>query len=170
MERFASSTGLLPEQIWDEADRPRCRLYLGRPTGSAMPLAWAHAEYVKLLRSRRDGRVFDRVPEAAARYCGASPPSPLEIWKRNRKPASVPAGWTLRVMGTEAFDLRYTVNAWRRFEDRRSSPTSLGVHFVDLAVPPDQEAPIEFTFRWLPGGRWEGRNYRVRVTKNKAAA
>jgi hypothetical protein len=62
------------------------------------------------------------------------------------------------------------VNAWRRFEDRRSSPTSLGVHFVDLAVPPDQEAPIEFTFRWLPGGRWEGRNYRVRVTKNKAAA
>jgi glucoamylase len=170
MERFASSTGLLPEQIWDEADRPRCRLYFGRPTGAAMPLAWAHAEYVKLIRSRRDGKVFDRVPEAVARYCGASPPSPLEIWKRNREPASVPAGWTLRVMGTEGFDLRYTANVWRSFEDARSGPTSLGVHFVDVAVPPDQEAPIEFTFRWLPGGRWEGKNCRVQVTKRRAPA
>jgi glucoamylase len=170
MERFASSTGLLPEQIWDEADRPRCRLYFGRPTGSAMPLAWAHAEYVKLIRSRRDGKVFDRVPEAVARYCGSSPPAPLEIWKHRRQPTTVPAGWTLRVMATEGFDLRYTANVWRSFEDTRSGATSLGVHFVDVAVPPDQEAPVEFTFRWLPGGRWEGKNYRVQVTKSTAPA
>jgi len=41
MEGFASSTGLLPEQVWDEPDRPDLHMFLGRPTGSAMPLMWA---------------------------------------------------------------------------------------------------------------------------------
>ena len=38
MEGFAYATGLLPEQIWDEEDRPDSHLWLGRPTGAAMPL------------------------------------------------------------------------------------------------------------------------------------
>ncbi len=54
MEGFASDTCLLPEQVWDEADKPESHLYLGKPTGSAMPLMWAHAEYIKLLRSNHD--------------------------------------------------------------------------------------------------------------------
>jgi glucoamylase len=45
-------------------------MFLGRPTGSAMPLMWAHAEYVKLLRSASDGQVFDLIPEVASRYLG----------------------------------------------------------------------------------------------------
>lgn len=60
LECFASSTGLLPEQIWGESDRPEMGLYWGRATGAAMPLVWAHVEYIKLLRSVWDGRVFDR--------------------------------------------------------------------------------------------------------------
>ena len=51
MEQLASPTGLLPEQVWDEADKPAKFMFLGKPTGSAMPLMWAHAEYIKLLRS-----------------------------------------------------------------------------------------------------------------------
>lgn len=61
LEGFASKGGMLPEQIWDEPDRPAWGMYLGRPTGSAMPLIWAHAEYVKLLRSVHEGVVFDRI-------------------------------------------------------------------------------------------------------------
>jgi glucoamylase len=53
MEGLASSTGLLPEQSWDGPDQPQVYMYRGRPTGSAMPLMWAHAEYIKLLRSVR---------------------------------------------------------------------------------------------------------------------
>ena len=45
-------------------------MFLGRPTGSAMPLMWAHAEYIKLLRSVSDGHVFDLIPEVASRYLG----------------------------------------------------------------------------------------------------
>ena len=62
MEAFANASGFLPEQIWDAADLPEKGLYANRPTGSAMPLVWAHAEYLKLRRSIQDGRVFD-LPE-----------------------------------------------------------------------------------------------------------
>jgi len=37
IEKFASATGLLPEQIWDEKDIEEQHLILGGPTGSAMP-------------------------------------------------------------------------------------------------------------------------------------
>ena len=42
---------MLPEQVWDYADIPSKGMYLGRSAGSAQPLVWAHAEYLKLLRS-----------------------------------------------------------------------------------------------------------------------
>src|SRR4029077_5706944 len=68
MEGFATSTKLLPEQVWALADQPQSHMYLGRPTGGAMPLAWADAEYIKLVRSAADGEVFDLVSEVAERY------------------------------------------------------------------------------------------------------
>jgi len=70
MERFASKGGMLPEQVWDEPDLPAEEMYLGRTAGSAMPLMWAHAEYVKLLRSVADGQVFDCIPAVAERSQG----------------------------------------------------------------------------------------------------
>ena len=71
MEQLASPTGLLPEQVWDEADKPPAFLALGKPTGSAMPLMWAHAEYIKLLRSASDRQVYDVIPEVRQRYLQA---------------------------------------------------------------------------------------------------
>jgi glucoamylase len=68
LEAFAGGQGLIPEQVWDGPDIPRRELRFGRPTGSAMPLLWAHAEYIKLLRSLRDGRIFDTPPRVAERY------------------------------------------------------------------------------------------------------
>ena len=59
----------MPEQVWDEADRPDRGLQLGKPAGSAVPLVWAHAEYLKLLRSALDGKVFDRIDPVYERYC-----------------------------------------------------------------------------------------------------
>ena len=43
-------------------------MYFGRSAGSAQPLVWAHAEYMKLLRSVADGRVFDRISVVEERY------------------------------------------------------------------------------------------------------
>lgn len=50
----ASAGGLLPEQVWDTAAIPSRELEPGRPSGSAMPLLWTHAE--ALCRRRRSPR------------------------------------------------------------------------------------------------------------------
>lgn len=162
MEKFASSGGLLSEQIWDEADRPEFLLFFGRPTGSAMPLMWAHAEYVKLLRSACDGAVFDLIPEVAQRYRN-SPPKPPEIWKFNRQVRAVRAPVTVRVQTDQPFMLHWTLDEWRHATDTQSVSTALGIDFVDIAVPMGQSAPLRFTFMWARGQRWEGRDFQIEV-------
>lgn len=165
MEQFASSTGLLAEQVWDEGDRPELRLYHGRPTGSAMPLMWAHGEYIKLLRSSMDGRVFDLIPEVAARYQGASRTRQrMEIWKPNRHARSVAPGSTLRVQAPDAFRLRWSDDQWQTLHDTVASSTTLGVAYADISIGPEQQGEIVFTILWTADDRWDGRNYEVAIT------
>jgi glucoamylase len=163
MERFSTSVGLLPEQIWDEPDRPEFHMRLGKPTGAAMPLMWAHAEYIKLLRSTFDGRVFDLIPVVAERYQARRGCRKLEIWKPNRHAPSVRAGATLRIQCPRTFTLRWSANEWALANDAQSLATALGVSYVDIPVPPEQRAPIRFTFFYPDEQRWEGRDYAVRV-------
>ncbi|RYD30694.1 MAG: glucoamylase, partial [Verrucomicrobiaceae bacterium] len=68
LEAFANQGGMLPEQVWCEGDDSGAGFRNGQPTGSAMPLCWAHAEYLNLVRSRADGRPFDRIQPAYDRY------------------------------------------------------------------------------------------------------
>src|SRR5258705_4386508 len=63
MESSTHSSWLLPEQVWDGVDIPERELFLGKPSGSACPLVWAHAEYIKLVRSLKDGKLFDQPPQ-----------------------------------------------------------------------------------------------------------
>ena len=139
-------------------------MFLGRPTGSAMPLMWAHAEYIKLLRSVSDGRVFDLIPEVANRYLGdRKARRSLEIWKPNRQARSVKRGHTLRVQVPAAFSLHWSANEWQSAEDCPSSAQVLGFHFVDIPISDAQRVPIRFTFFWTVENRWEGRDYVVAV-------
>jgi glucoamylase len=171
LERFASRTGMLPEQIWDEPDRPRLHLSLGGPTGAAMPLAWAHAEYLKLLRSAYDGTVFDRIPAVADRYLDDSKRYKLlEIWKPNRQPRTVKKGYTLRVQTHEPFRLRWTGDEWKTDRLVLSIPTALGIEFADILVPEDQQSPIRFYFYWLASGEREEREYEVATVDGDAMA
>ena len=69
MEAFANEGLMLPEQVFDGVGQPGPHGYVvGEGTESATPLAWSHAEYVKLLRSLRDKAVWDRNPETFARF------------------------------------------------------------------------------------------------------
>jgi len=164
LEGFASPTGLLPEQVWDEPDRPDLYMFLGRPTGSARPLMWAHAEYIKLLRSAADGKAFDLVPEVAARYLPRSSCcKPLEIWKHNRQVRVVKAGDILRVQAGAPFLLHWTRDDWGTTEDSHSTPTPLGIEYFDIATPPQRSGRVRFTFFWKDAGRWEERDFSVDV-------
>ncbi|MEX0675707.1 MAG: glycoside hydrolase family 15 protein [Pirellulales bacterium] len=162
LERFAQG-GMLPEQVWDAPDRPEARLWLGRPTGSAMPLVWAHAEYLTLLRSVADGRVYDFLPEVAKRYQSPRKHDAIEFWKPNRHATRVAAGNTLRVQSPDRFLLHWTADEWQTIHDTPARTTPLGISFVDLPTVKGQRSPIRFTFRWADGDRWEGRDYSVEV-------
>ncbi|MGI8988576.1 MAG: glycoside hydrolase family 15 protein [Bryobacteraceae bacterium] len=164
MERFASDTGLLSEQIWDEPDLPHAHMQFGRPTGAAMPLLWAHSEYIKLLRSACDGKVFDRIPEVADRYLGkARNYKPLEIWTFSYRLSSMKKGQILRVYAAAPFRLRWSIDEWQTLEDHPSVETSLGIHFADIETSPTRELALRFTFFWPAQDRWEERNFEVLV-------
>jgi glucoamylase len=163
MERFATAAGLLPEQVWDAPDRPEARMQLGRPTGAAMPLRWAHAEYIKLLRSVHDGQVFDRIPAVVERYQGIRAHLPIEVWSFRRRVRSVRAGTILRVQARSPFTLHWTTTEWSAVTDTDSRPTALEIDFVDIPVAAGQTAPIRFTFFWRETRRWEGRDFEINV-------
>ena len=63
METFANQGLMLPEQSWDGVgNTTRYQYTIGQGTNSATPLAWTHAEYVKLVRSMTDEQVWDHYP------------------------------------------------------------------------------------------------------------
>ncbi len=69
MELFANQGMMIPEQVWDGVGNNKIYNYsLGEGTDSATPLAWSHAEYIKLLRSYADGKIWDTNASTSARY------------------------------------------------------------------------------------------------------
>jgi glucoamylase len=164
MEAFANEGGLISEQVWGAADMPERELYAGRPSGSAMPLVWAHAEYLKLRRSLRDGRLFDLPPQAVRRYLVEKAVSPRLVWRFNHRIRSLPAGKTLRIETLAAARIHWSADDWSNVQDLSSHDTGLGVHFTDL---PTQALAvgrrITFTFHWLEADRWEGADFDVLI-------
>jgi len=165
MEAFANDSGLLPEQIWDSPDIPDRDLYFGRPSGSAMPLVWAHGEYVKLRRSLHDGRVFDMPQHSVKRYLEKKITSPHIIWKAEQPCAVMPAGKTLRVELAAQALVRWSADGWITSQDTPTHDSGLDVHLVDL--PTGKLAAgkeVVFTFYCPETKSWDGKNFTVTVT------
>ena len=69
MEGFATSTQLLPEQVWALPDLPQAHMGLGRPTGGAMPLVWrmpSTSNWCAPWRTDRSSASSRRSPTATA--------------------------------------------------------------------------------------------------------
>ena len=164
MEAFSNEGGMLSEQIWDSPDIAGKGLFLGRPSGSAMPLAWAHAEYIKLIRSLRDGRVFDMPPQTVQRYIEKGMSSPFSFWRFNHRCRTMAAGNTLRVEVLTPAIIHWSSDEWRTVHDASTRDTGLGLHFVDL---PTDSLPsgsvVLFTFYWLKAKRWEDKDFSVNI-------
>ncbi|MEZ4861785.1 MAG: glucan 1,4-alpha-glucosidase [Caldilineaceae bacterium] len=164
LEGFANASGLLSEQVWDAADIPDRELIHGRPTGSAMPLVWAHAEYVKLRHSLRDGVVFDMPSQTVQRYQVEQVVSPFTVWRFNQKCRMMTAGTTLRIEVPTPATVHWSTDGWQTVQDMATRDTTLGLHIADLAtanlVPTTQ---LVFTFFWTESEHWEGANFTVQV-------
>ena len=164
MERLAGDGGLLPEQTWDSPDIPERELYFGRPAGSAMPLVWAHAEYLKLVRGLADGRVFDTPPQTLERYVKRDTHSTLVHWRFNHKIRELEPGRTLRVETLAPAKIRWSSDGWGTLRDTVTRDSGLGVHFADLPTTALRAgSEIRFTFYWTDAARWEAADFLVRI-------
>jgi glucoamylase len=158
-EQYASKGGMLPEQIWDRPDA--FGLTLGCPAGSAMPLVWAHAEYLKLLRSAFDGEVFDRIPPVEKRYGKGHTHSKIEVFKMRRPLQTIEAGYTLRIIAQQHFRVVWTADDWKTQETMDAKMVGYAGSYADLPTEAKQSGPLSFTLFWTEENRWEGRNFDV---------
>jgi glucoamylase len=75
MARTAGQGFMLPEQVWDlQPPGGRPGFEPGTPTTSATPLAWTHAQFVRLAWDVRAGRVLEQPSVVAQRYGGTAGP------------------------------------------------------------------------------------------------
>jgi glucoamylase len=79
MARMSSGVGLIPEQAWENRDwppspwgtAPECAsigFQNGKPVGSASPLTWSEAQFVRLSANLRAGRITEQPVDTVRRY------------------------------------------------------------------------------------------------------
>lgn len=149
MVSMCGQGGMLPEQVWDSAPMPELWLYPGQPSGSAMPLAWAHAEFIKLMVSRVIGAPFDRPQAVWARYRGKRPDTSIRHWCVQSPIGRLHAGERLRICLHAPAQVQWRINDGGILADLHTRDTGLGLHIVDpdlQGIPPG--AVIELTYNY----------------------
>jgi glucoamylase len=170
MAAMASPGGMLPEQVWDADPIPNRRLAPGRPSGSAMPLVWAHAEFIKLLVSRHLRRPVDRPRAVWRRYQGRRPVARHAFWWPHAPINNVPAGARLAIALPSPAIVHWGKGGWQKIADAPTQDSGLGFHVA--AFDPDGAGPgahINFTWRLQDNGAWLGRDYTITIVPPDAA-
>lgn len=145
MAAMMDGAGMLPEQVWDGADLPARHLRRGGPTGSAMPLAWAHAEFIKLACSIVEGRPVDRPAPLWARYRKHAPAARVWYWSQQAPVRRLPASRRLAVCLASAATL-FWETARGAHGSVATRDTGLG---VQVALLPGFAADAgRIRFRW----------------------
>lgn len=129
-----------------------------------MPLVWAHAEHVKLLRSIRDNAIFDMPPQTLNRYVNNKPaPAPI-VWQIASKVAGIAAGRVLRLEFSDAARIHWSTDNWKTIFDSDTLATGLGTYICDL--PTERLAAeniVRFTIFWPRQNCWEGTDFQVEI-------
>lgn len=140
---FANDGLMLPEQIWDRRERPNAEFAFGEGTGSATPLAWTMAQFIRLAANISEGRNLETPDIVAARYTmkpvpadagGASSGEAEEV----RPP--VEAGTTLNLSGAAGTDAR--VYALVNGEAREVKVDGKGTAGLDVRVPQGESTVV----------------------------
>jgi glucoamylase len=159
MEEF-SYKGFFPEQVWDADDVPDKGLFEGQYTGSAMPLTWAQAEYIKLAVSLKHGSIFDMPVHTQQRYLKHEHRSTMLVWRFDRPfPSADYAPAVLRIELFAPAQVRWSTDEWKTVQEQSMIGITDGLYYADLPV--EGFAGIVFTFYWMEGRRWEGRDFRL---------
>jgi len=68
MAGFANEGRMIAEQVWDRKDSPGPAFRFGAGTGSATPLAWSMAQFIRLAMNLKHGRNLETPDVVARRY------------------------------------------------------------------------------------------------------
>ena len=74
MQKFANNGLMIPEQVWDKKEVPEAdsqfspNLQFGEGTGSATPLAWSMAQFIRLAVNLQEGKNLDTPDVVYERY------------------------------------------------------------------------------------------------------
>jgi glucoamylase len=68
MLHFANAGGMIPEQVWDRAGATPSRFVFGSGTGSATPLAWSMAQFIRLVVCAEEKRIVEQPEVVAAHF------------------------------------------------------------------------------------------------------
>ena len=117
---------MLPEQVWDAVAIPSRELWPGHPSGSAMPLVWAHAEHVKLLRSLADRAMFDRPPQTVRRYLEGTHAPRVTPWRVGFQPDRLAEGCALRIELARPGIGHWRHDGWATSNEMETWPNSAG--------------------------------------------
>jgi glucoamylase len=159
---FSNEGGMIPEQVWDVAHIPERGLFTGVASGSAMPLVWAHGEYVKLCRSIQDEAIFDMPAATNKRYLIDKTPSTHAFWRFNDKVKTIVKGKILRIEAEKPFSLHWSAHNWHVVKDTESTPSVFGTYFVDIPTADvNVSNKVVFTFFWRETSAWEGQDFEV---------
>jgi len=164
MESF-SCNGFLPEQIWDTDDIPAKELFFGKPSGSAMPLTWAHAEYIKSCISLKNKKVFDLPEQTRKRYLKQKTISAHQVWQFENQCKQMPATKTLRIETRADTNVRWTGDEWNTTNETSSKNIGINVFVTDIKPQNNNCKKIEFTFFWKEANCWENKNFAVALNQ-----
>lgn len=165
MESF-SNNSLLPEQIWDSKDIPEKNLFFGKHSGSAMPLTWAHAEYLKLCSSIKAKKISDMPSFTQERYIRQKTTSSFETWRFSAQRKYFSGKSILRIEVLAPAMIRWTDDDWETSQDTDTKDTGIQIYIADI-VPGNREGiRIQFTFFWKEIHRWENENFEIEIKKD----
>ncbi len=166
MAAMTGPGGMMPEQVWDSAALPERRLFPGQPSGSAMPLAWTHAEFIKLVTSRSLGYPIDRPAAAWRRYGGQRPEAARAIWCLHAPIRRIRHGQGLIIALSRPALIHWGIDGWNDVTDAKTVDMGLGQHGLEIgAAALSQARMINFTFEWRDDQRWIGKDYQVDIEK-----
>jgi glucoamylase len=133
MENMTSGLGLVPEQAWEDPDVPASPygsapktasigFTNGKPAGSASPLIWAQAQYLRLVTDLQAGALADQPAITADRYVRHSLPAALHVSITSPSAGTTVATAHTAVTGTTAPGATVVISAG---QPGRSNPTSV---------------------------------------------
>lgn len=164
MMKMTGHGGLIPEQIWDGDPKPPL-LKPGKPTGGAMPLVWAHAEFLKLLRVATSKTPIEMLGCVRQRYQGTTSGGGCLHWRPKGRFKRLPPGRSLLIELKKPFQLHFSTDGWTTVKDRSSTPLPFDMHGVRFnASELEGMKLLSFTFKYPEKPypfNWERKDYEI---------